>query len=162
MRKGLLNVLIDIIILLSILIVSDIIVGIAGNKYAQWLNKAPRKSDAALVNYNLNAAAPDVAIIGSSTAICHYDPDIIHDSLLALTGQDFEVFNMGMSRQKMAYNYYALKSLLERKTPIIVIEDVWASNVSQSDYPKLFEEMRPYVKTNHNIRELLNSHDSYS
>lgn len=161
MKKGLLKVLSNIVVLLSILVIVDYLVGFLGDRYARWLNNRPRNSDAALVNYNLNAAVPDVAIIGSSTAICHYDPVIIHDSLLNITGEELEVFNMGMSKQKMAYNYYALKCLLERKAPKIVIEDVWASNLSASDFPKYYEEMRPYVNTNHNIYELLKSHDAY-
>ena len=162
MKKGLLKVLVNICVLASILVVLDIIVGYIGGKYANWLNKQPRAGDAALVNYDMNAATPDVAIIGSSTAICHYVPDIIQDSLFKATGNKYEVFNMGMSRQKMAYNYYALKSLMKRKTPVIVIEDVWASNLSTDDYPSYFEDMRPYVKTNHEVKELFVEHDYYN
>ena len=162
MKKGKLRIISDCCILICILILIDITIGFLGNKYAIWLNKVPRQSDAALVNYNMNAAVPDVAIIGSSTAICHYVPSIIHDSLLMETGCDYEVFNMGMSRQKMAYNYYALKSLIERKKPVIVIEDVWASNLSVSDHPHYFEELRPYVNSNHNVRDLLEHHNEYS
>lgn len=161
MKKGYLRVLVDLLFLLAILIIIDNVVGYIGFKYTKWLNKDPRNSDAALVNYNLNASEPDVAIIGSSTAICHYVPDIIHDSLLSITGKEFSVFNMGMSKQRMAYNYYALKCFLDRKIPKIVIEDVWASNVSIDDKPSFFEGLRPYVNTNTNIKELFVKHDAY-
>lgn len=161
MKNGLLKILLDVCILLALLLFIDIAVGLVGEKYARWLNHSPRSSDAALINYDWNAASPDVAIIGSSTAICHYIPSVIHDSLLSVTGKDSEVFNMGMSKQKMAYNYYALKSLLDRKTPQIVIEDVWASNVSKNDYPRYYEELRPYINSNIYVKEMLVRHDAY-
>lgn len=162
MKKSLLRTLLDVLVLIGILIVIDVFVGHAGDKYAKWLNLEPRNGDAALINYDLNAATPDVAIIGSSTAICHYVPDIIHDSLLVTTGNDYSVFNMGMSKQKMAYNYYALKGLVERKKPAIVIEDVWASNISFEGYPRFYQEFRPYVNSNHNVREMLERHGEYN
>lgn len=162
MKKGMLRTFVDLLILTGLLIVIDLLVGYAGDKYANWLNQEPRNGDAALVNYDLNAARPDVAIIGSSTAICHYVPEIIHDSLLVATGNDYEVFNMGMSRQKMAYNYYALKGLVERKRPVIVIEDVWASNISVEGYPRYYQEFRPYVNSNHNVKEMFERHGEYN
>lgn len=162
MKKDLLKTLINTFILVGLLIVIDILVGYIGDKYANWLNKKPRSGDAALINYDLNAATPDVAIIGSSTAICHYVPDIIHDSLLVTTGNDYSVFNMGMSKQKMAYNYYALKGLVERKKPAIVIEDVWASNISVEGYPRFYQEFRPYVNSNHNVKVMLERHGEYN
>lgn len=162
MRKGLLKALIDILALIVLLLIIDVLVGLAGDKYANWLNKEPHNGDAALINYDLNAATPDVAIIGSSTAICHYNPDIIHDSLIVSTSNDYTVFNMGMSKQKMAYNYYALKGLVDRKKPAIVIEDVWASNISEEGYPRYYQEFHPYVNTNHNIREMLERHGEYN
>ena len=162
MKKSLLRTLLDVLVLIGILIVIDVSVGYAGAKYANWLNQEPRNGDAALINYDLNAATPDVAIIGSSTAICHYVPDIIHDSLLVTTGNDYSVFNMGMSKQKMAYNYYALKGLVERKKPAIVIEDVWASNISVEGYPRFYQEFRPYVNSNHNVKEMLERHGEYN
>lgn len=160
-KKSLLKLFLDVCILLALLAIMDLVVGLVGDRYARWLNVAPRISDAALINYDLNAVSPDVAIIGSSTAICHYVPSIIHDSLLFATGQDYEVFNMGMSKQRMAYNYYALKSVLKRKHPKIVIEDVWASNVSKNDYPRYFEELRPYINSNIYVKEMLVRHDAY-
>lgn len=161
MKEGILKVVFNIVILLVILAFFDIVIGCIAEKYMKWLNNNPRKSDAALINYDLNAATPDVAIIGSSTAICHYDPDILHDSLCLYTGKDLEVFNMGMSRQRMAYNYYGLKCLVDRKIPKVVIADVWASNVSESDISKGFVEYRPYVKINKNVEELLQKHNEY-
>lgn len=162
MKKGLLGILIEAVLLIGILSVIDFLVGYAGDKYANWLNKERRNGDAALINYDLNAATPDVAIIGSSTAICHYVPDIIHDSLFVATNNDYEVFNMGMSRQKMAYNYYALKGLVERRKPIIVFEDVWASNISEEGYSRYYQEFRPYVNSNSTVKEMLKRHGEYS
>ena len=162
MKKGKLRTVIDVLVLAVALVVIDVLVGYIGDKYANWLNKEPRNGNAALVNYDLNAATPDVAIIGSSTAICHYVPEIIHDSLQIVTGYDYKVFNMGMSRQKMAYNYYALKGIVERKNPDIVIEDVWASNISVEGYSRYYQEFRPYVNSNHNVREMLEQHGEYN
>lgn len=162
MKKGMLKIFVDVLVLVGILVVIDLVVGYLGDGYANWLNQEPRNGDAALINYDLNAATPDVAIIGSSTAICHYVPDIIHDSLLVATNIDYEVFNMGMSKQKMAYNYYALKGLVERKKPSIVIEDVWASNVSVGDHPLYYQELRPYVNSNHNVKEMFERHGAYN
>ena len=162
MKKGRLRTFIDILALVMVIVMIDVLVGYIGDKYANWLNKEPRNGNAALVNYDLNAATPDVAIIGSSTAICHYVPEIIHDSLKIATGNDYKVFNMGMSRQKQAYNYYALLGLVERKKPVIVIEDVWASNISMEGYSRYYQEFRPYVNTNHNVREMLKRHGEYS
>ena len=155
------KVFFDILVILILLAIVDIMVGMGAEKYMTWLNKIPRQSDAALENYDLNAATPDIAVLGSSTAICHYDPDIISDSVTKYTGKELEVFNMGMSRQRMAYNYYGLKWLCDRKIPKIVIEDVWASNLSTGDISKGFIEYRPYLNMNPSVKELLINHDEY-
>lgn len=161
MKNGYLKILVNIAIVLAILFVMDVLVGWIGEKYMRWLNAEPRDGDAALVNYNVNAVKPDVAILGSSTAICHYDPDIIHDSLLAYTGEDYQVFNMGISNQRLAYDYYGLKCLLDRTTPKIVIVDVWASYIGEGDPSFSFEAFRPYTNINPNIKEMLVNHGDY-
>lgn len=160
MKNSLTKVIVDIIVLLAVLIVVDVFVGWVGKKYVLGISKVPRNSDASIANYDLNAATPDVAIIGSSTAISHYNPEIIHDSLLISTGNDYLVFNMGMSRQKMAYNYYAIKSLLDRKMPKILIIDVWASYLSENTPTSSgsFPPLRPHVKINSNIDEMFRLH----
>lgn len=162
MKPGFIKVVNNICILLAILVSVDLLVGWLGQKYMKWLNQYPREGDAALVNYNLNAAAPDVAIIGSSTAICHYDPSIVHDSLYSYINEDLSVFNMGMSGQRMGYCYYAQKSLIERKIPKVVIVDVWASFLSADFECYSFGEYRPYIKMNKNVEELLREYDQLS
>ncbi len=161
MKNGYLKVLVNIAIVIAILFILDVLVGRLGEKYMRWLNAEPRDGDAALVNYNVNAAKPDVAILGSSTAICHYDPDMIHDSLLAVTGEDLKVFNLGVSNQRLAYDYYGLKCLLGRTTPKIVIVDVWASFIGEGDPSFSFEAFRPFANINPNIKEMLINHDAY-
>jgi hypothetical protein len=161
MKNGYLKILVNVAIILAILLVMDVLVGWIGEKYMRWLNAEPRDGDAALVNYNVNAVKPDVAILGSSTAICHYDPDMIHDSLLAITGEDLKVFNMGVSNQRLAYDYYGLKCLLDRTTPKIVIVDVWASYIGEGDPSFSFEAFRPYANINPNIKEMLVNHGDY-
>lgn len=159
MKKNRLRVFVETCALLVVLAMTDLFVGYAANKYTKWLNLYPRNGDAALINYNLNAATPDIAIIGSSTAICHYDPKIIHDSLLVYLGKDLNVFNMGMSRQRMAYCYYVQKSLLNRKTPKVVIVDVWASYLSDNFESCQFSEFRPYIKSNPAVKEMFEKYD---
>lgn len=161
MKNGYLKILVNVAIILAILLVMDVLVGWIGEKYMKWLNQTPRYGDASLVNYSVNAASPDVAILGSSTAICHYDPVLIHDCLLAMTGEDLKVFNMGVSNQRLAYDYYGLKCLLDRTTPKIVIVDVWASYIGEGDPSFSFEAFRPYVNINPNIKEMLVMHDDY-
>lgn len=162
MNKGLQTIIKNLMILSVILIVTDMFVGWIGNKYASWLNRIPRDGDAALINYNLNAAAPDVAIVGNSTAICHYVPSIIHDSIASYINKDFSVFNMGMSKQRMSYNYYALRCLLDRKVPKILIANVWPTFLGAADITKYFTELVPYVKMNYNIREMFEKHEEYN
>lgn len=162
MKNGLLRVFVNVAILIAILIVTDLLLGWTAGKYIKWLNKLPHDGDAALVSYNLNAATPDVAILGSSTAICHYDPDIIHDSLLSYTGKDLKVFNMGMSNQRLTYDYYGLKCLLERTNPKLVIVDVWASYVGEGDPSFSFGAYKPYVNINSNVKEMLEKHGKYN
>ena len=157
MKNGYVKILVNVAILLALLVVMDIVVGWAGEKYMRWLNKNPRGGDAALVNYTLNAAAPDVAIIGSSTAICHYDPSIIHDSLYAWEGVDYDVFNMGVSNQRLAYDYYGLKCLLDRTTPKFVIVDVWSTYIGGAPSYS-FYAFKPYANINPNVREMLEKH----
>ena len=161
MKNGYLKLLVNVIVLLALLVLFDVVVGWAAERYMKWLNHAPRYGDAALVNYDVNAAAPDVAILGSSTAICHYDPEIIHDSLLTMTGNDYQVFNMGVSNQRLAYDYYGLKCLLDRKTPEMVIVDVWASYLGEGDPSFSFEAFRPYANINPIIKEMLARHGDY-
>ncbi len=158
MKNGYIKVLVNVAILLAILVAMDVTMGWAGEKYMRWLNKKPRNGDAALVNYSLNAAVPDVAILGSSTAICHYDPDIIHDSLWAWQKKDYSVFNMGISNQRLTYDYYGLKCLLDRTTPSIVIADVWATYIG-NDPSLSFYAFMPYANINPNIKEMLKSHN---
>ena len=163
MKKGLLKIILDVCVLIAILVAVDIFVGWVGREYTQWLNKQkPKNRDSAYVNYDLNAATPDVAIIGSSTAICHYVPDIIHDSLLCYTGKDYEVFNMGVSYQKLAYNYYSLKGLLERTKPALVIVDVWANYCSEQGYFERFNAFKPYINSNDNVKDMFRKHDKLS
>lgn len=162
MKKGLLKIIVDIFVLIVILLVLDVIIGWTGEKYMRWLNHTPRGGDAAMVNFNVNAAVPDVAIIGSSTAICHYDPVIIHDSLMLFWGEDLEVLNMGVSNQRLAYDYYGLKCLLDRTTPKLVIVDVWASYLGEGDPSFSFEAFKPYTKINPRIKEMLISHKKYN
>ena len=162
MNKGFLKLIKNIAILLTILIITDMIVGWLGIKYASWLNQIPRDGEAALINYDLNAAVPDVAIVGNSFASCHYVPSIIHDSVEAYINKDFSVFNMGMSKQRLSYNYYVLKCLIDRKPPQILIANVWATYLSVTDETKLFAEFRPYIKMNHNVREMLEKHNEYN
>lgn len=162
MKNGYVKILVNVVILLAMLVILDIVVGWAGEKIMVILNRSPRDGDAALVNYSVNAATPDVAIIGSSTAICHYDPQIIHDSLLVITGKEYEVFNMGVSNQRMAYDYYGLKCILDRTVPQIVIVDVWASYLSEDNPSFSFNAFRPYVNVNPNIKEMLKKHGDYS
>lgn len=162
MKNGLLKVFVNVVILLSILIVMDLLLGWSASKYINWLNKAPHDGDAALVSYNLNAATPDVAILGSSTAICHYDPTIIHDSLLSYMGEDLKVFNMGMSNQRLAYDYYGLKCILERTKLRLVIVDVWASYIGEGDPSFSYGAYRPYVNINPNVKEMLVKHGKYN
>lgn len=161
MKNGYVKVLLNIVVLLAILGIMDALVGWLGEKYIRWLSLKPRNSDAALVNYNVNAAKPDIAVLGSSTAICHYNPDIIHDSLLAFTGNDYEVFNMGVSNQRLTYDYYGLKCLLERTHPKFVIVDVWASYISAGDPSFSFEAFKPYANINQNIKTMLIGHNKY-
>lgn len=161
MKNGYVKVLLNTITLLAILFVMDETIGWAGEKYMIWLSRIPRNGDSALVNYNLNTATPDVAIIGSSTAICHYDPVKIHDSLKSYLNEDLEVFNMGMSNQRLTYDYYGLKCLLERTQPKMVFVDVWASYIGTGDPSTSFEAYRPYVNINHNVKEMLMKHDKY-
>ena len=158
MKNGYLKILVNIAILLVILVVLDIMVGFAGEKCMLWINKAPHDGDAALTNYDLNAASPDVAILGSSTAICHYDPEIIHDSLYYYTGKEYDVFNMGMSAQRLAYEYCALGSLVDRKVPKIVIIDVWASYLSEGFQDISYSVFRPYINYNPHVREMMERH----
>ena len=161
MKDGYVKILVKIIVLLATLVVMDIVVGWTGEKYMKWLNKVPRDGDAALVNYDLNAAIPDIAIIGSSTATCHYDPDIIHDSIMSFLGEDLSVFNMGMSNQRLAYDYYGLRCLLDRTLPKFVIVDVWASYLGSGDPSFSFSAYRPYVNINDNVKEMLVRHGKY-
>lgn len=162
MKNGYIRILLNVAILLALLVAMDIIVGWTGEKYMKWLNKLPRNGDAALVNYNVNAVKPDVAILGSSTAICHYDPDMIHDSLLAITGEDLQVFNMGVSNQRLAWDYYGIKCLLDRTTPKIVIVDVWASFLGEGDPSFSFGAFKPYANMNPNIKEMLKKHGQFN
>jgi hypothetical protein len=127
--------------------------------YANWLNKKPISRDSALVNYDFNAATPDVAILGSSTAICHYDPDIIHDSLFAYYGKNYEVFNMGVSNQRLAYDYYGLKSLLERTKPYMVIVDVWSTFIGEKGIHERYEAFKPYIYMNPVVKEMFAKHN---
>lgn len=158
MKNGFVKILVNIIILLAILVVMDIVVGSVGEMSMRILNKAPHDGDAALTNYDLNAASPDVAILGSSTAICHYDPNIIHDSLISFTGNEYDVFNMGMSAQRLAYEYCALSSLVDRKVPKIVILDVWASYLSEGFQDISYSVFRPYINYNSHVREMMDRH----
>lgn len=161
MKNGLKRVFVNVVILVAILIVMDLLLGWSASKYIKWLNKTPHDGDAALVNYDLNAVTPDVAILGSSTATCHYVPDIIHDSLLSYTGEDLRVFNMGMSNQRLAYDYYGLKCLLKRTTPKVVIVDVWASYIGAGDPSFSFWAYKPYVNINPTVKEMLIKHNNY-
>lgn len=146
-------------IILAIILI-DILVGFWGNGIITKLNRENYVGDAALLNYSLNKATADVIIVGSSTALCHYDPSIIKDSLSKYAGRDINVFNAGASTQGMAYADALIKSVIKRERPLMIILDLQQAFLFNDFTPEQQSTLRPYYGYNECITQVFDNHIS--
>ena len=150
------------LIVLSGIVAVDLAVGTLGEFVIKELNKKKYSGQAALFGYNLQGVNADVVILGSSTASCHYIPSILRDSINAYLRTNYSAFNAGAYYQQSSYPYCVLKGMIERNdTPRIVILDIQPQQLGETINEAALKPMRPYYGTNHNIKEVLNSSESF-
>lgn len=101
-------------------------------------------------SYALNKADQDVIILGSSRAQHHYIPSIMRDSL------HMSCYNAGRDGQAIFYASAALKCILERKAPRLIILDVITRELVKDDsfYDRL-SVLAPYYDTHPEIRPIV-------
>lgn len=154
------KVVIKIALFVAGIVVLDFIVGYMGKNICLKLAENPRDGDAALLNYNLNGASPDILILGSSEATSAYMPSIIKDTLLDRTGFDYSVFNAGSYNQDIAYNYCVFRGASSRKVPKLIILDIIPSSLCSISPETSTTQLRPYRRFNPYVRDMLKYNDS--
>ena len=159
-KEYIIKILLSAFITISGLVCVDWLVGIGATFLLRELGKKNYSGEAAMTNYNLNFVEPDVVIIGSSTAMCHYVPSILHDSILSYTGKDLFVHNAGVSFQRMPYNYCEMKSLVARKAPKIAIVDVFPDCLGGESLKAALSPLHPYVRINPYVKEIMDNDES--
>lgn len=145
------------IIIISIVII-DILIGKLGDVVIRDLNTEIHNGDAALVNYNLNKLTADVIIVGSSTAMCHYNPQIIQDSLSLYSQTPISIFNAGASTQGLAYDYALISSIIERKKPKMIILDLHYNDFCEGLNQEQISRLQPYYRYNKSLTDVFNRH----
>ncbi len=159
-KKNILKIVLSLTILLTGIVFVDYLVGIGASVLLQELGKNNYSGEAAMTNYNLNVVEPDVVIIGSSTAMCHYVPSLLHDSLLQYTGKDLFVHNAGVSFQRMPYNYCELKSLVSRKAPRVAIVDMFPDCLGGESLKAALSPLHPYTRINPFVKEIMDANET--
>lgn len=154
------KVIVKILVFIVGLIVLDCLIGYIGKRVCLKLAENPRDGQAALLNYNLNGASPDILILGSSEATSAYMPSIIKDSLLCRTGIEYSVFNAGAYNQDIAYNYCTFRAASSRKIPKCIILDVIPSSLCSTSPETSTSQLRPYRSFNPYVRDMLKYNDS--
>lgn len=153
------KLLFKIIIVLVSLVIIDKLTGLVGNYIIEKLNEENYVGDAALLNYSLNSVTPDIVIVGSSTALCHYNPKIISDSLsFKEEGDSIRVFNAGASTQGIAYANALVKSIISRRVPKLIIMDLQPQFLYYGFSNEQMSTLRPYYGYNDYITEVFNIH----
>lgn len=151
----------NVLIIVTALFIIDIICGFLGDYIINKTHEKNYVGDAALLNYNLNAVSSDVVIVGSSTALCHYVPSIIRDSLSQCYGTPIEVFNAGASTQGIAYDYAVVSSIIERQTPSLIIMDLQYKDFVSGFSAEQQSTLKAYYGYNKYITDIFNNHCSY-
>ena len=100
MKKNFLGFTVAVAIVIFGVAVIDVCVGATCRKVVHKLNEKNYAGQVALLNYNLNAVTADIVIIGSSTATCHYNPQIFSDSISKHLGSKYTAFNAGAYTQE--------------------------------------------------------------
>lgn len=150
------------LIVLTGIVAADFAVGILGKFVINELNKKNYSGQAALFGYNLQGTKADVVILGSSTASCHFVPSMLRDSINAYLGTNYSAFNAGAYYQQSSYPYCVLKGMIERSdTPRIVILDIQPQQLGEPINEAALKPMRPYYGINRNIKEVLDSSESF-
>ena len=145
------------IVLVSIFII-DRGVGIVGDYIINKLNEDNYVGDAALLNYSLNKVTSDIIIVGSSTALCHYSPQILSDSLTTYTGESLSAFNAGASTQGMAYAYALVNSVVDRKPPKFIVLDLQPQFLTYGFTKEQKSTLRAYYGFNNYITQVFDTH----
>jgi hypothetical protein len=97
---------------IAIVALIDIVFGICINAY---LSRHSLPGDYAKIDYLMKEAGEEMLIIGSSTAINAYIPQLIEDSL------GITCFNGGCNTQNMPFFQCMIESVLDRYTPKYII-----------------------------------------
>ncbi|MCK9163629.1 MAG: hypothetical protein WCR29_04195 [Bacteroidales bacterium] len=154
MKKDLKLIIRNILILLTILIVIDIIVGIL---FTTISNKVVDKNPSTMITeYTIEKVNTDIIILGSSRANRHYSPSIIEKKLKLTT------YNCGKSNQ-LNFNYSAamFDALVKRYTPKLVIFDIEPIILDKAfakEY-NLPNELNHYYFKNNLFKEIVNNAD---
>lgn len=151
----------SLLIILASLVIIDVIFGAVFNHIIRLASKQNYAGLTAIGNYNLNTACADIVIIGSSTASCHYDPQVFKDSLSQFVGEGASVINAGFHYQQIPYSYCLLKSIVERKVPKIAIVDIQPQHLGGDVNEEALKVLRPYYAFNQNVREVLDENESW-
>tara|TARA_R110002073_G_scaffold72537_1_gene177542 strand:- start:552740 stop:553648 length:909 start_codon:yes stop_codon:yes gene_type:complete len=141
------------ILFISIIIIIDITVGVVGNKYFKYISFGFYSN----VNNSIKTEA-EILILGSSRAMHHYNPEIIHKE----TG--FSCYNGGTGGYGIFLDYAVLaEKIRQNKIPKMVILDISPHTlvISENSYSKL-EKLLPYYKQYPSFKEVITLNPNFS
>lgn len=114
------------------------------------------------LGYNLNYMECDVAIIGGSTAYCHYNPSLLRDSLFVKTGQEFDCYNSGSAYQEIPYCWCVFKGLADRCHPQLVIIDIQPQQLSGKVFSQAIQNLQPFFEVNNYVKRVCNDNTDWN
>lgn len=144
---------VKIVVFLLIAIFVDLIIGktfdVMGNRiYAK--NPKATPSD-----YMVKTLESDIIIIGASTALCHYIPSIIEDSLKMST------YNCGSDGTPFLVQNSLLNLLLDRYQPKVVIWEIGETSMEIEKETKHLGFLYPYYDKSKQVREMVDDIDCF-
>jgi len=140
------NILLNILLFVSVVILFDFAIGSTLKKYYYTQKGGPLYD----VTYAIDKAKEDIIIIGSSKAHHHYKTSVFDSSLR------MSFYNAGQNGQYLFYYYSVLESLLKRHTPKLVLLDLRKDELRLDSraYERL-NALLPYYQNHPEIRQVL-------
>lgn len=147
--------IIKLVIFCVFIIGLDFAVGAFGKTVMKILGEGNYSGKVSMMNYNINYAAPEIAILGSSSALSAYIPSIIQDSLRLDVGRVIDIRNVSCYVQGLPYFKAELKTLIGRQKPEMVVLDMTPHYLS--NFQDIIGVLRPYYHTNAEIKKMFDS-----
>ena len=141
------------VVFIIVVVMVDIIIGksfdVLGN---QIYNKDPKATPS---DYMVKTLESDIIILGASTALCHYNPSIIEDSLKMST------YNCGSDGTPFLVQNSLLNLMLDRYQPKVVVWEIGETSMEIEKETNHTGLLYPYYDKSKQVREIVDDVDCF-